>query len=185
MLAVEVAAGGTVVLTVPGIAYSDAGLRLDPPVAPQYPAVSILGSQCQQVTLQTAVLGSAVESEGHAGVAHIEVAVDEVALQVVEPSQTQRVFVDGLTVLVACLVAMHRLLEVHEFSHMGCHQQVTPLLVFRLVDVPGVQSEIGTYRPSRVDLDVHADIGCQRGVVKQVVADSHLLCPGSNDCPNE
>ena len=110
------ATGGAFVFLEPGIADSHTGLGLDAPMAGKDPGITVLASKGNQVTLQTAILHGTVESERYLGIAYIEVAIDEVALDIalMEGDITQPT------------------------TDIGRDEQMAPLLVLILVDIPGI-----------------------------------------------
>ena len=170
-VAEEGAAVGAVVFLEPGVADGDAGLGLDAPVAGQDPRIAVLGAEGHEVALQAVVLDGGVEAEGDAGVAHVEVAIDEVGLQIgdaaraVEGYAPERVLGDEAAVLMATEIA----------AHVRRDEEVAPFLVLLLVDVPGVQADVGTDSPGRVEPNLRAEVRSQRGGIRQVGAQCHRL----------
>ena len=152
-LAELLATGGTLVLLEPSIADSDAGLDLDAPVTGEDPRIAVLAAEGEEVTLQAFFLDGIVKGEGYRGVAHVEVTVDEIALEVALLEDT--VFEPA--------------------AHVGLDEQMTPLLVLLLVNVPGIEPDDGTKRPKGIDFQIYTKVGGECGIVEQVVADGNRL----------
>ena len=148
------AAVRTFVLLEPGVADSNTGLSLHAPVAGQDPGVAVLAAEGKEVALQTTVLDGIIETKGYLGIAYVEVAVDEVALDIT-------LVEEGIA---------------QPATHVGGDEQVTPFLVGILVDIPGIHTDRGSHRPEGVYADVGREVGRQRNIVEEVVAQGYSLC---------
>ena len=145
---IEVATVVTIIFFKPGIADGNTSLSLNTPIARQNPGVTIFRTKRQEVALQATVLNGGVKSKGDAGIAHIVMAVDQIGLEVVDPADNDRVTQDtkgsvGTGAIDAKLVTL--LSEV--VTHIWRDQEMTPLLVLLLINIPGVQTKVDTRTP--------------------------------------
>ena len=145
------AAVGAVVAFGPGIAdgHAEFAFHAEPAVEP--PRASVEESDGGQVAFQTVVAHGLVHAEGELDVAHVVVAVDEV--------ESPIAFVEG---------------GVGPPAQFGRNEEVTPLASFVIVGGPRTVAAGDTEGPVFCHAHIHTQIRCERNVIDQIVAHSHV-----------
>ena len=68
---------------------------------------------------------------------------------------------------IALEVALFEDAVVEPAAHVGLDEQMTPLLVLLLVDVPGIDTDDSAERPKGIDFQIYTKVGREGGIVKQ------------------
>ena len=144
----------TLKLVIARIGQRSTDMCLDVPVAGDGPRVAVVGTDGPQITLAALMAQRLPHAKREFHVGYIIMAVNKVDAEE--------------------MMHIHR---VGPIAHIGRHQQVLPLAGLHVVGRPGTIASVDSHRPVGSQPHSHPQVGCQPGIVEQIVTECYLLSP--------